>query len=186
MKTGFIFIALVCAAASRVPAQTSADMQAGHHHGSHGMMSTYIGDERREIKSLSQSDVDGLLNGEGLGMARAAELNHYPGPRHVLDAGEQLGITPDQRKAIEGSFDRMREEAVRLGGLIVERERTLDSSFVSGTATPESVRGLTREIAELSGRLRSVHLTAHIEVRAALTPRQIESYDRLRGYAGHN
>ena len=32
------------------------------------------------------------------------------------------------------------------------------------------------------GRLRYVHLAAHIEVRAVLTARQKESYDSLRGY----
>ncbi len=51
--------------------------------------SPYVGQEARGIKALSQDDVEGLLAGAGSpfgGMAKPAELNGYPGPRHVLDA----------------------------------------------------------------------------------------------------
>jgi hypothetical protein len=40
----------------------------------------------------------------------------------------------------------------------------------------------TAAIGELSGRLRSVHLAAHLETRAMLHPDQIALYQRLRGY----
>ena len=83
----------------------------------------YAGEERREIKSLSQEEIEQLLQGQGMGLAKAAELNHYPGPRHVLDLGAQLELTPVQREATEAAFRRMRDEAVGLGRQIVERER---------------------------------------------------------------
>ena len=35
----------------------------------------------------------------------------------------------------------------------------------------------------VAGRLRGVHLAAHIETAAVLTPHQIHRYDVLRGYA---
>src|SRR5947208_295022 len=44
----------------------------------------YAGQQARSIKSLSAEDVAALLKGEGMGMAKAAELNGYPGPVHVL------------------------------------------------------------------------------------------------------
>jgi hypothetical protein len=51
-------------------------------------MSKYIGQENRIIKSLSSEDIESLETGTGDafgGMARLAELNGYPGPRHILD-----------------------------------------------------------------------------------------------------
>ena len=58
----------------------------------------YQGQQPRVIKSLSQSDIEGYLNGKGMGLAKAAELNHYPGPRHVLDVADKPGLT-DRQKA---------------------------------------------------------------------------------------
>ena len=46
----------------------------------------YSGQQGRMIKALSSKEVQGLLQGKGMGMAKAAELNQYPGPRHVLDS----------------------------------------------------------------------------------------------------
>jgi len=34
--------------------------------------------ETREIKALSTEEVDGYLKGEGMGLAKAAELNGFP------------------------------------------------------------------------------------------------------------
>ena len=47
--------------------------------------SPYAGQQARQVKALSKAEIEGLLAGRGLGYAKAAELNHYPGPRHVLD-----------------------------------------------------------------------------------------------------
>ena len=55
--------------------------------------STYVGQERREIKSLSSEDIEGYLTGQGMGFAKAAELNHYPGPKHVLQLAEELRLS---------------------------------------------------------------------------------------------
>jgi len=155
----------------------------GHDHASHETQSRYAGNETREIKALSESEVTSFLNGEGMGLAMAAELNHYPGPRHVLDLGDRLRLTGAQRRTIEESFDRMHLEAVRLGKQLVEKERDLDKSFASTMIDPKSLKRLTEATEALRARLRGVHLAAHIEVRNVLTPDQVESYDRIRGYA---
>jgi hypothetical protein len=42
----------------------------------------------------------------------------------------------------------------------------------------------TAAIGELQGRLRSVHLSAHLETRAMLNLDQIARYEQLRGYGG--
>lgn len=47
----------------------------GQEHGS-----PYTGEQAREIKALSADEVNAYLNGQGAGLAKAAELNRYPGP----------------------------------------------------------------------------------------------------------
>lgn len=42
-----------------------------------GTPPSYAGQEQREIKSLSAEDVQSLLTGKGMGLAKAAELNGY-------------------------------------------------------------------------------------------------------------
>jgi Spy/CpxP family protein refolding chaperone len=143
----------------------------------------YAGDERREIKSLSAEEIDGLLNGRGMGLARAAELNHYPGPRHVLELATELQLTPRQRTGTQAAFERMRDEAVRLGRQIVERERELDAMFAKGEIDARRLHEATGRIARLQGDLRAAHLAAHIMMRRLLSPQQIMKYDELRGYA---
>jgi Spy/CpxP family protein refolding chaperone len=144
----------------------------------------YAGEERREIKSLSTEEIEQLLQGQGMGLAKAAELNHYPGPRHVLDLGARLELTAGQRAATEATFARMRDEAVRLGGQIVERERALDALFAKGEIDAGQLSAATAEIARLQGALRAAHLAAHLEMRRILSPQQIKKYDELRGYTG--
>jgi hypothetical protein len=49
----------------------------------------YAGQQTRTIKALSDDEIAALRNGEGMGMAKAAELNGYPGPIHVLSLAAQ-------------------------------------------------------------------------------------------------
>ena len=55
--------------------------------------SGYSGQQGREIKALSAEETADLLAGRGMGAARAAELNHFPGPAHVLELQAQLGLS---------------------------------------------------------------------------------------------
>jgi Spy/CpxP family protein refolding chaperone len=144
----------------------------------------YAGEERREIKSLSAEEIDALLNGQGMGLAKAAELNHYPGPRHVLELAAELRLTPEQRTRAQASFERMRGEGVRLGRRIVERERELDAMFAKGEIDASRLQAATAGIARLQGDLRAAHLAAHLDMRRILSPQQIAKYDELRGYTG--
>ena len=51
------------------------------------------------LKSLSGEEVSQYLSGAGMGYANAAEWNHFPGPMHVLELGERLGLSDEQRAA---------------------------------------------------------------------------------------
>jgi Spy/CpxP family protein refolding chaperone len=145
--------------------------------------SPYAGEDARLIKALSEADVKAYAEGTGMGMAKPAELNGYPGPRHVLDASDALGLSAPQRTSIQAAYDKMKAAAVPLGLQVVEAERRLDTLFAKGEATSEEVERLTRQAAELQGRLRAVHLRAHLEIRDVLTPEQVAQYVSLRGYS---
>ena len=137
--------------------------------------SAYAGQEGREIKALSPEDVDDLLNGRGWGFAKAAELNGMPGPAHLLELADEIGLSPDQRRAV-------RSEAIELGRTYVALERKLDRAFAEGAVTPDSLAEQLTAIAEIRGQLRGVHLRAHLQTPRLLTPHQIVLYNRLRGY----
>jgi Spy/CpxP family protein refolding chaperone len=142
----------------------------------------YSGQQTRGIKALSDDDVAALQNEEGMGMAKAAELNGYPGPKHVLALAQQLQLTDGQRRRVQAIFDRMSAAAEPLGGELITQEQALDQLFAKGDITPDRLAAVTAAIAELQGRLRALHLTAHLETRALLNPDQIASYEQLRGY----
>ena len=67
---------------------------AGAQHGS------YSGQERREIKALSADETKQYLSGAGMGHARAAELNGFPGPMHVLELADKLQLSSSQHEAV--------------------------------------------------------------------------------------
>lgn len=149
-------------------------------------VSPYVGFETREIKALGSDEIAAYQNGDGMRYALAAELNHYPGPKHVLELSDDLELSVEQKRRVEQIFEAMRGNARDLGVEIVAAERELDVAFVSGTIDDDQLQRQTATIAELQGRLRATHLAAHLTTRDVLTPQQIERYDELRGYAGEH
>jgi Spy/CpxP family protein refolding chaperone len=144
--------------------------------------SAYAGQESRNIKALSDEDIAALQNGDGMGIAKAAELNSYPGPRHVLTLAKELRLTEAQADQTNALRDRMSATARPLGAELIDRERLLEQLFATGEITPERLTAETAAIGDIQGRLRAVHLAAHLETRAILTPEQVALYGKLRGY----
>ena len=143
----------------------------------------YAGLDQREIKALAPERIEGLRRGEGLGYALAAELNDVAGPKHALEL--DLGLTSEQREAIETIRATMSAEAQSLGTELIEAERALDVAFASGSATPDEVGRLTAEAAAIEARLRAAHLNAHLAVDPLLTDDQRAAYAAARGYGEH-
>jgi len=148
----------------------------------HDHRSAYAGEETRAIKALSPQDVDDLLNGRGWGFAKSAELNGMPGPAHLLEMADEIALSPEQRRKIEALFAEMQAEAKALGRTYVDLERRLDQAFADGAITPETLTEQVTAIAEMRGRLRLVHLRAHLKTPDLLTPHRMVLYNRLRVY----
>lgn len=174
------------AAAALVGVVALAGPAAAQHeeHEGHDAASPYVADRSAVVQTLAAEEVAGLLEGEGMGLALPAELNGYPGPRHVLDLADSLALTAEQEDRTRTVFEAMRARAIELGRAIVDAERGLDAAFAEGAA-PSSLEAGAMEMARLRGELRWVHLRAHLEVAEILTRHQRHQYHRLRGYGGH-
>ena len=138
-----------------------------------------------EIRGLSQKEIEDLREGRGMGLARAAELNSYPGPRHLLDAvqASQLQLTDEQLSAVKQLFGEMSAEAKRLGDVILKEEQALEAGFRGGKISEADLKDRVSRIASLQGELRVVHLRTHLETRELLTDPQIQRYNQVRGYS---
>jgi hypothetical protein len=142
----------------------------------------YAGLQKREIKALSQEQMVDLAAGRGMSLALPAELNGYPGPRHVLDFTDELGLSDKQRSGVQQLFDSMKSEAVLIGQRLVAAERDLDRAFAERTITSERLQSATAAIAKINGELRHTHLKYHLGTAALLRPDQMHRYTELRGY----
>jgi Spy/CpxP family protein refolding chaperone len=144
--------------------------------------SPYAGEEGREIKALSAADIEAYLTGQGMGFAKAAELNGYAGPKHVLELAGELELTAEQRKRTQALFASMQTKAVALGRQLVDEERKLDRLFAGASITQDSLQQSVARIGALQADVRAAHLEAHLEQARILTPEQRAHYVRLRGY----
>jgi Spy/CpxP family protein refolding chaperone len=144
--------------------------------------SPYSGQETREIKALSRDEIIAYLSGDGMGFAKAAELNHYPGPKHVLQLADQLQLSEEQRRRTQAIFEDMSSKAINFGKQLVEKEQLLDSRFVATNISDAELGQLVTEISVLQGKIRAAHLQAHLAERAVLTADQLMRYDAVRGY----
>ncbi len=143
----------------------------------------YAGDASREIKALSEEEVKQYLSGAGMGYAKAAELNRFPGPQHVLELADKLGLTPYQRGEVELLMEAHKVEARAIGARLVASERALDALFNSGNFGYAALADAVRAAAAAAGEYRLSHLETHRAARALLSAGQIARYDELRGYA---
>ena len=145
--------------------------------------SPYAGQEARPIKALSEQEVAQLRAGEGMGLAKAAELNGYPGPSHVLELADRLGLSGQQRQATESLMRAHKARARELGELVIAAEKELDDAFAQKRIDAAALSALTAKAAQAHARLREEHLRTHLEQARLLTPAQVRHYVVLRGYA---
>lgn len=158
---------------------------AGHGgHGAPGLPTApqpYAGQQSRALSMLSDTEIKGYLAGEGMGLARSAELNGYPGPAHILELDQDLGLTDAQRARVKAAFDAVKGKLRVLGARYVEAEQAVDAAF-RAKAPAKTLAARVSMANKLLGEIRMAHLTAHIEVTPVLTEAQRYKYAALRGY----
>ena len=152
----------------------------------HSQKSKYVGEEKREIKSLSESDIEELENGKGWGFAKAAELNGVPGPIHLLEMKKEIRLSSEQIQKIEDIYQKMKKQAIPLGLELIELERRLNNHFANRTITDNLLHKLLGEIVQVRKKLRYAHLSAHLKTPDILTFEQITLYNELRGYSSND
>ena len=152
-------------------------------HAGHASASPYAGQEMRDIKSLSADDIAELLRGGGWGLAKAAELNGVPGPAHLLELKDEIGLDAGQVVAIQTIFEKMRTDAAKEGERLIDSERAIERAFRDGTATQRNLRKMIAEAERSRARLRYIHLATHLRTPPLLTRAQLDRYADLRGYA---
>ncbi len=119
-------------------------------------------------------------------MALVADRNGYPGPRHILDLTPHLHLAPEQTANLEALFAAMRQDALALGGKLLENEAALEKLFAAGAVDSEAARRLIEDSAVLRARLRWVHLSAHLKAFNLLTAEQRARYHDLRYGSGEH
>ena len=135
-----------------------------------------------EIKGIDPATIAAYRKGEGAGLALPAELNGYPGPRHVLDLADKLNLTTTQRAQIQALYDEMKPQAIALGSQLLSKEAALEKGFRDGTLDEQTLQADLVEISTLQSQLRFVHLRTHLATVKILTAQQVMLYNQLRGY----
>ncbi len=185
---GVALAALAAAAVLAGAAERPAGPGTGHQHSggaaAESLRSPYAAIPGTAASGLLPEEVEGLTKGQGMTLALAAEVNGYPGPRHVLDAAAagQLDLRPEQREAFLRLYDRMLAEAKAKGQEILEMEEQPAMRFRHGHIDEAGLRQLLEHIGRLRAELRFLHLRTHLEAKALLTPEQIARYRTVRGY----
>ena len=150
----------------------------------HGHSNTpYAGFEKREIKSLSEQDIEELRRGGGWGLALPAELNGRPGPAHVLELQEELSLSADQVAAISALFEEMKTAAIAAAERFIAAEAALSDAFAASELSETALHNLLAEAAEARAALRFIHLSQHLSTPELLNAEQIQRYNVLRGYS---
>lgn len=155
---------------------------AQEHHGSDPVAAPYAGLQTRAIKGLSEDDIAELRRGAGWGLALPAELNGVPGPAHLLELKDEIGLSDEQVAAIEAIYADMKAEAIAAGESFIAAEAALDQAFAEGRPSPGDLKSLIADAEAARAELRFIHLSRHLLTPPLLTDHQVELYKRLRGY----
>ena len=119
-------------------------------------------------------------DGRGFGMAFAADQNGYPGPLHVLELQERLGLTADQATKVRALLHAMFAESKPKSARLLEAEARLRRLFADVTADDASVRAAVADVERARREVRLVHLLTHLKTRDLLTEGQRRIYQAER------
>lgn len=150
----------------------------GHGHGDHAGQSGTTPHARAEACRREFEAV--IADGRGFGLAFAADQHGYPGPMHVLEMKERLGLTSAQETQMRALMEAMFAESRPKSARLLAREARLRALFGAGGVDEAAVRAAVAEVEVARREVRLVHLLTHVRTRALLTEAQIAAYTEIR------
>ena len=90
-------------------------------------------------------------------LSKAAELNNYPGPMHVLEHAEALALSTEQATATRNLLQAHKAEARDLGKELIDSEATLDVLFATRAIDVVALEHQLAEIASRQAAVRASH-----------------------------
>jgi Spy/CpxP family protein refolding chaperone len=121
-----------------------------------------------------------VRDGRGFGMAFAADQHGYPGPMHVLELKDRLGLDAAQEARVRALLHAMFAESRPKGARLLDAETRLRALFAAGKADEAAVRATVAEVEQARAEARLVHLLAHLKTRELLTDAQRRAYHDAR------
>jgi Spy/CpxP family protein refolding chaperone len=147
-------------------------------HGSHGAGSSAA--HRRMHPGLEErSGV--IAQGLGAGLAFPADQSDYPGPCHVLELKDVLGLTAEQELRMEELQTGMFAASRPASSWLLEAEARLRRLFADGMADEPGVRAAVAEAERAWAEVRLIHFLAHLQTRTVLTEEQRRLYRQRAG-----
>ena len=125
-----------------------------------------------------------VAQGRGFGMAFVADQQGYPGPMHVLELKETLGLTAEQEARTQALLTAMFAESRPKSARLLVAEKKLRDLFASGQVHEPALRAAVADVEQARGEVRLVHLTFHLKTRQILTDEQRRLYHEARWSAG--
>ena len=155
-----------------------AAAQGSPHHGPHG------GTGDPAPHALAQT-CDGAFeatvrDGRGFGMAFVADQQGYPGPLHVLELKDRLGLSRDQEVNAQALLAAMFAESRPKSARLLDAEGKLRRLFAAGRPAEAAIRTAVAEVEMARADVRLVHLPFHVKMRDALTDEQRRVYQEAR------
>lgn len=167
---------LAFAASTAVGLSTAA----AQHGGAHDHTAGAPPDGHRRAQACLDEFESVVRDGRGFGMAFAADQHGYPGPMHVLELKERLGLTSEQETRVRALMDAMFAASRPKSAQLLDAERRLRALFAGGSADEAAVRAAVAEVERARAETRLVHLLAHLETREILTEAQRRAYQEAR------
>ena len=150
----------------------------GHGAGGHGHASG--GEGHRAAQACITQFEQVIADGRGFGLAFAADQNGYPGPMHVLELRDRLGLTAEQAARVETLMRAMFDESRPKSARLLETEARLRRLFAEGKADDAAVRAAVADAERARAEVRLVHLLTHLRTRDLLTEPQRRLYHEAR------
>jgi Spy/CpxP family protein refolding chaperone len=149
-------------------------------HAGHSHAPGAVSDGHLKVQACADEFDAVVRDGRGFGMAFAADQHGYPGPMHVLELKDRLGLTPEQEARVRVLLQAMFAESRPKSARLLEAEARLRALFAAGSADEPAVRAAAAEVERLRGEVRLVHLLAHVKTREVLTDAQRRAYHEAR------